>query len=124
MKKKILYFMLTILLLFISMFLIYLREIKHFVMPGNKIMIEVVNKSPENISKINIFHSTNIIEEQGVKQGSSKVVYVETSGESTYSIEAVFEKGKKLKSNETYAETGYFMEETIFSDSISTSYKF
>ncbi len=103
---------------------LYGKDIKHFIAPGNKIMITITNKSGENITKIKIKHKENILEEEGIKKNKELIYYLDNTGESTYSIEATLKSGKIVNSSGVYAESGYAMSETVYKDSISTRYRF
>ncbi|MFC4816636.1 hypothetical protein [Flavobacterium sp. GCM10023249] len=87
-----------------------------------EVCIVLKNRSGKNIQSVELLHENGKSEIVTIKDNENGAISFNSPGENAYTITATFDDGKKVKSKETYIESGYKMIETIHKDTIVTKH--
>ena len=84
------------------------------------VCIILKNRSGKNIKLLELRHERGKNEITNLADSENANISFNSPGESSYTISAVFEDGKTVKSTGAYIEGGYKMTEIIHKDKIET----
>lgn len=88
----------------------------------NEVNIILKNRSGKKINSVLLQHEKGTKKYFSLTNNTNTTITFNTPGENAYTITATFDDGKKVKSKETYIESGYKMIETIHKDTIVTKH--
>ncbi|MBK8369694.1 MAG: hypothetical protein IPL10_20605 [Bacteroidetes bacterium] len=88
-----------------------------------EVCVTIFNKSGQRIRHLTLTNEKGFNDVGVLKNNSQTSIKYASGGEDSYTIIAVLDNGDTLKSNGTYTEGGWKMNEIVTKDSIKTKYK-
>ena len=110
-------------LLSLLFFLIYACKSENNVckyLEKDGVCIKIINKSGEKIKHLSVKYEGGKKEIFNLNNNEEAFISINSPGEGSYMLVAVFENGEIVKSKETYVEAGYEMTEIIHLKKIET----
>jgi hypothetical protein len=112
-------------LLSLLLFLIYACKSENNVceyLEKDGVCIKIINKSGEEIKHLSVKYEGGKKEIFNLNNNEEAFISINSPGEGSYMLIAVFKNGEIVKSKETYVEAGYEMTEIIHLKKIETIY--